>query len=136
MTNLTPDFQVAKMIQAAAAESIRSIYAKANRACAMYEPLQQLADCLQAAGVPFQLGGFADYAGLTLLVDIETVEQDVRTDRAVQEFTEESGWRLRRSEPRELDCYDITLINLWLSNPDSLADTIGLTLRYKGENHV
>ena len=136
MTNLTPDFQVAKMIQAAAAESIHSIYAKADRACAMYEPLQQLADCLQAAGVPFQLGGFADYAGLTLLVDIETVEQDVRTDRAVQEFTEESGWRLRRSEPRELDCYDITLINLWLSNPDSLADTIGLTLRYKGENHV
>ena len=114
MNNHTPDFQVAKMIQAAAAESIHSIYAKADRACAMYEPLQQLADCLQSAGVLFQLGNFADYSELTLLLDIETVEQDVRIDRAVQEFTEESGWTLRRSEPQELAGYDITIIVIWL----------------------
>ena len=136
MTNHTPDFQVAKMIQAAAAEGIHSIYAQADRACAMYEPLQQLADCLQSAGVLFQLGSFANYTELTLLLDIDTVEQDVRIDRAVQEFTEESGWELRRSEPQELAGYDITIIVIWLVNPSDLSETITLTLRYRGENHV
>nr|DAS03897.1 MAG TPA: hypothetical protein [Caudoviricetes sp.] len=136
MTNHTPDFQVAKMIQAAAAEGIRSIYAQADRACAMYEPLQQLADCLQSAGVSFQLGSFSNYTELTLLLDVETVEQDVRIDRAVQEFTEESGWELRRSEPQELAGYDITIITIWLFNPGKLSETITLTLRYRGENHV
>ena len=136
MTNPTPNFQVVKMIQAAAAESIHSIYAKADSACAMYEPLQQLADCLQSAGVLFQLGNFADYSELTLLLDIETVEQDIRIDRAVQEFTEESGWELRRSEPQELAGYDITIITIWLVNPGKLSETITLTLRYRGENHV
>lgn len=136
MTNPTPNFQVAKMIQAAAAESIHSIYVKADRACAMYEPLQQLADCLQSAGVLFQLGNFADYSELTLLLDIETVEQDIRIDRAVQEFTEESGWELRRSEPKEAGGYDITLIHVWLRHPGKLSEAISLELRYLGENHV
>lgn len=136
MTNHTPDFQVAKMIQAAAAEGIHSIYAQADRACAMYEPLQQLADCLHSAGVSFQLGSFANYTELTLLLDIETVEQDVRIDRAVQEFTEESGWELRRSEPQELAGYDITLIYVWLRHPSKLSEAINLELRYLGENHV
>jgi len=136
MTNHTPDFQVAKMIQAAAAEGIHSIYAQADRACAMYEPLQQLSDCLHSAGVSFQLGSFANYTELTLLLDIETVEQDVRIDRAVQEFTEESGWELRRSEPQELAGYDITIIVIWLVNPGDLSENITLTLRYRGENHV
>lgn len=136
MISHTPDFQVAKMIQANAAESIRRVYAQADGACALYEPLQQLADCLHSAGVSFQMGCFADYSTITLLFDIETVEQDVRIDRAVQEFTEESGWELRRSEPQELAGYDITIITIWLVNPGKLSETITLTLRYRGENHV
>ena len=136
MTNPTPNFQVAKMIQANAAESIRRVYAQANGACALYEPLQQLADCLHSAGVSFQMGCFADYSTITLLFDIETVEQDVRIDRAVQEFIDESGWELRRSEPKEPNGYDITLIYVWLRHPSKLSEAINLELRYLGENHV
>ncbi|WP_225748493.1 hypothetical protein [Eikenella sp. Marseille-P7795] len=138
MTSPAPDFQVAKMIQQAATSSIRSIYTKADHACSLYEPLQQLADCMQAAAMPFRVGDFADYTRLTLRFDIDSVGQDVRIDRALQEFTETTGWELRRSEPTEPHGCDCTVVYIWLRHPQfaSNSQAIDLVLYYWEETHV
>lgn len=131
MTNPTPNFQVAQLIQQTAAESIRRVYALADQACALYEPLQQLADSLKAADMPFRLGNFCDYVIPTLLLEIETVSEDERTDRAIQEFIAETGWELQRSEPKEPAGCDVTIIHIWLRHPPE-CQAINLMLRYQG----
>ena len=139
MTNRNPCFQVARLIERTAAESVRRVYIQADLACALIEPLQQLADCLQAAGQPFQMQNFTGEKEIVLLLTIETVEQDMRTDRALAEFSEDSGWTLRCSGPEEVGGINgYAVAKAWLHHPawPAVSQRINLVIHYSGENHV